>query len=265
MLIKAELRKLLVLARSYYVEYIADHFFFVIGFLVMAGLFDVATDGAFRGRAQFSSLLGYLVWRVAASVIRELAENVARDGTWGILEQVWLTGAGFFQVITARLAAIILFLTLRVIIIALFIIPILRIPVDVPWSAWPAALVFYLMTLLSPFGVALAMIGLQLVYKNISALAFPLATVLLFLTGALVPLSPTATPWIYALSRFLPISSGIDLLRLLLIQEKPLLGVLASPLMPELLLNTTVYLGAGLLIFRWGQKKVLEEGTLAHY
>lgn len=265
MLVQAEIRKLFILARSYYVEYIADHFFFVIGFLVMAGLFNVATDGAFSGRAQLTSLIGYLVWRVAASVIRDLTNNVARDGTWGILEQIWLTGTDFSQILIARFVAIILFLTLRVLLIALFIVPILRIPLDIRLSAWPAVVLFYLLTFLGPFGLALAMIGLQLVYKNVSALAFPLATVLLFLTGALVPLSPTATPWIYAFSRFLPIASGVDLLRAIMIEHSPLIEVLASATFYEFALNTVIYLGCGIVIYRWAEKRVLIDGSLAHY
>ena len=265
MIISAEIRKLIVLARSYAVEYIADHFFFVIGFLVMAGLFNMATDGAFRGTAQLTSLIGYLTWRVAASVIRDLTDSVSVDAEFGILEQIWLTGHGFSQIVFGRFVAIIFFLTLRVLVIALFIIPILGIPLDVSLSAVPLTLLFYLLTFASPLGLALIMIGLQLVYKNVNALTYPLATVLLFLTGALVPLSPTATPWVYTLSRFLPISSGVDLLRAVLVEQASFMALVTRPLFYELLLNSAVYLICGLLVFQWAERKVLQDGTLMHY
>lgn len=262
-LVRTELRRLLLLGKSYTVSHIADHFFFVIGFLIMAGLFNIATDGAYTGKAQLSSLIGYLIWRVAAGIIRGIVESVANDAQWGTLEQIWLSGSRPISVILARDVALVIFFTVRVLIIALFIVPILQIPIRFPLHTLPGATLLYLLTLISPFGVALILTGLQLVYKNVEALAFPLATILLFLTGALSPLD--GIPTLYTLSRFLPIAIGVDLLRDLLVDGTSFSTVVLQPAFLGLLLNSAIYLGAGWLVISWARGKVLAQGSLAHY
>ena len=262
-LMQIEFRKLILLGKSYFVQYIADHFFFVIGFLIMTGLFNVATDGAYTDKAQLSSLLGYLIWRVAAGIIRGIVGVMSADAQWGTLEQIWLTGSHPLSILFARVSSLVVFFTIRVFIIAIFIIPILQIPVRFPFHVFPGAILLYLLTLVSPFGVSLVLTGLQLVYKNVNALAFPLATILLFLTGALAPLNNI--PTLYTMSRFLPISIGVDLLRDLLVEGESFYFIISQPAFLGLLLNSAIYLGIGLFIINWANKKVLSHGSLAHY
>lgn len=262
-LARTELRRLLLLGKSYIVAHVADHFFFVIGFLIMTGLFNVATDGAYTAEAQLGSLIGYLAWRVSAGIMRGIAESVSRDAQWGTLEQIWLSGSRPISVILARAIALLLFYTVRIFIIALFIVPVLQIPIHIPLYALPGATLLYLLTLMGPLGVALILTGLQLVYKNIEALAFPLATIILFLTGALVPLD--GVPILYTLSRFLPIAIGVDLLRHSLVEGIPFSTIMFQPAFLALLLNSAIYLAAGWFVIGWAKEKVLAQGSLAHY
>ncbi|MCA9920675.1 MAG: hypothetical protein KC445_22135, partial [Anaerolineales bacterium] len=64
-LIIAEWQKQWRIARSYWVTLLADQLFFILGFLIVAGLFDLISEGNFDGRARLSALIGYLTWRVA--------------------------------------------------------------------------------------------------------------------------------------------------------------------------------------------------------
>jgi ABC-2 type transport system permease protein len=262
-LVQVELRRQMLLARSYIVSHTADHFFFVIGFLILAGLFNMATDGAYRGGAPLISLIGYVTWRVAAAILRDLVRAFAHDAQWGTLEQIWLTGSHPVSVILARAVALVLFYTVRILLIALFIIVILQIPIHFPLHILPGAALLYLLTLAAPLGLALILIGMQLVFKNVEALAFPLATILLFLTGALSPLADI--PVLYTVSRFLPIAIGVDLLRELLVHGLPLRAVVFQPAFLALLLNSAIYLALGGLVMNWARTKVLAHGSLAHY
>ncbi len=262
-LVRTELRKQLLLGKSYLVAYTADHFFFVIGFLIMVGLFDIATDGAYTGQAQLSSLIGYLTWRAAAGIMLGIVESLSSDAQWGTLEQIWLSGSRPINIILARAVALTIFFTARIFVIALFIAPILQIAFHLPLYTLPGVTVLYLLTLISPFGLALVLTGLQLVYKNIEALTFPLGTILLFLTGALSPLD--GIPVLYTISRFLPIAIGVDLLRDLLVEGMPLSAIVFQPAFLGLLLNSAIYLGAGWFVICWAKGKVLAEGSLAHY
>src|SRR5690606_19261742 len=129
--------------------------------------------------------------------------------------------------------------------------------------ALPGVIFVYLVTMLSPFGVALILAGLQLVYKRVEALAFPLATILLFLTGALSPLD--STPSLFLLSRYLPIGIGVDLLRDLVVEGMPFSTLVRQPAFLGLFVNSAVYLSVGWFVMAWANRKVLEHGSLAHY
>jgi ABC-2 type transport system permease protein len=209
-----------------------------------------------------ASLIGYLVWRVAAGLMAELSDSVADDAQWGTLEQVWLSGLPA-AILFARSGVLILYYTVRSLIMGAIILLVLRIPLTFTLADMPGAVLIYLLTLVSPFGLALVLSGLHLAFKNVNAITQPLATVLLFLTGAVVPL--TGLPVLYLVSRFLPLSIGVELLRDLLVENVAFTSILVSWSFVALLINSGLYLGAGLLTLHWARQKALDDGSLAHY
>lgn len=92
-MIRIEVRREWLLSKSYWIELVADQLFFILGFLVLTGLFEVATRGQYAGAAQMAALIGYLVWRVAGGCMDDVTHSVEEDAQWGTLEQVWLSGA----------------------------------------------------------------------------------------------------------------------------------------------------------------------------
>ena len=119
------------------------------------------------------------------------------------------------------------------------------------------------MTLISAFGLAYLLTGLHLVYKNVASITMPLATALLFLTGAIVPLA--GLPVFFTVSRFLPLAIGIDLLREIVVNDVPLMTAVTTPAFIGLLLNSAAYLAFGLLTLHWATRKARINGVLAHY
>ena len=259
MLFWIELRKLVKIAQSYVVEVVADQLFFITGFLILTGIFELATAGSYEKSAQLSSLIGYLTWRVAGGVMMEIVDSLAEDAQWGTLEQVWLSGRDYGLLLLTRGAVAILYYTVRVLVMAVVILLLLRIPVSFVWGAG----IIYLLTLSSMLGLALIIASLHLVYKNVEAIAYPLATMLLFLTGALS--SVEGIPLLFEVSRVLPLSLGIDLLREMVVGERPFVEVVGTAGFAGLLLNTAVYMGCGWLAFRWAKQRTLVDGSLAHY
>lgn len=164
------------------------------------------------------------------------------------------------RLLFARNVALVIYYTLRVLFIGGVIMLLLRMPLP---ALSPGAILVYLLVFVSPFGLALTIAGLHLVYKNVDAITYPLTTILLFLTGALAPLDNV--PALYALSRFLPLSAGVDVLREMLVQRETMLSVVAAPAFSQLLLNSAIYLAIGLLVFNWAHKRALADGSLAHY
>lgn len=262
-LIRIEVRREWLLSKSYWLELVADQLFFILGFLILTGLFEVATGGEYAGTAQMAALIGYLVWRVAGGCMADVTRSVETDAQWGTLEQVWLSGAELGRVLLARGISFIFYYSLRVLVLATIIGLVLRLPLTFTAADLPGAMLLYSLTLISPLGLAFLLSGLHLAFKNVSAITQPLATILLFLTGALTPLD--GIPVLYALSRVLPLSIGIDLLRDLLVEGTSLHDILASGPFVALLINSALYLGAGLLVLLWARQKVLSDGSLAHY
>ena len=258
-LIQAEVRKLIQIERSYWVSLLADQLFFILGFLIVTGVFDLVTDGNFDRWARLSTLIGYLTWRVAGGCMVETAVSVADDAQFGTLEQVWLSGESVSVILFARSCTFILYYTIRVILMALIIMPLLRIPVII----MPGSIVIYLLTIGSAFGLAFAITGLHLITKNVESITMPLATALLFFSGALSSLE--GIPILYEVSRFLPLSIGIDLLRTMLVEGTPFWQIAAGSEFYSLVANTAVYLIIGLFALKWAGNRAREAGTLGHY
>ncbi|KAA3663572.1 MAG: hypothetical protein DWQ04_10110 [Chloroflexi bacterium] len=258
-LIQAEITKLIRIERSYWVSLLADQLFFVLGFLIVTGVFDLVTDGNFDRWARLSALIGYLTWRVAGGCMAETAVSVADDAQFGTLEQVWMSGESVSLILFARSCTFILYYTLRVILMALIIMPLLRIPVII----MPGSIVIYLLTVGSAFGLAFAITGLHLITKNVESITMPLATALLFFSGALSSLE--GIPILYQASRFLPLSIGIDLLRKMLVEGADFWQIAVSSDFYSLVVNTAVYLIIGLFILKWAGNKARHAGTLGHY
>ena len=259
MLISAEFRKQARLARAYWPNIAANQLLYIFIFFLLSGLANVLTGGQFDRQSQLAFLIGYLVWRVGTGAMEEMVLSIASDAQWGTLEQVWSSGASLPVLLLARTINYVIFFTLRAIVIAAIIFPFLR--YEIPFA--PAALLVYALTLIGTVGIAYLLIGLHLIYKNVHFLANFFAFLLFFLTGVLTPLDNV--PTLYAISRLLPLSAGVDMLRSMLVDGQSLVMVLNSADFWMLLLISAIYLGIGLATLRYARKRSLQAGSLAHY
>jgi ABC-2 type transport system permease protein len=208
-------------------------------------------------------MIGWLTWRVAAGCMADTANAITLDAQTGTLEHIWLSSSSPALILLARSLALIVYYSLRVLLMAIFIVLVLRLPISTDAGSWIGAILIYLLTLTGAFGLVFVIAGLHLMYKNVSAITYALATSLLFLTGGIV--SFVGIPLLHTFSRFLPLSAGIDLLRDLLVVGQPLRVIVFSPDFWVLLANTAVYLALGWLTLNWAQRRALLDGSLAHY
>lgn len=258
-----EVRRVFQTAWSYRFNLLADQFFFIIGFLLVTGVFELATNGRFTPAAALASMIGWLVWRAAGGCMRDVSGSIAEDAQMGTLEQIWLSGSHPASILLARCGALVVYYSGRVLIMAAIIMPLLGLAFNTDRGAWLLAPIVYTLTLVGVFGLVFVIAGLHLVYKNVEAITYAVATTLLFLTGAIVSFEGLHN--IFVLSRLLPLSIGLDLLRDLLINHRSAYYTLLSANFIGLVLNTTCYFLIGLLVLNWAQKKALIDGSLAHY
>ncbi len=258
-LIQAEFRKTTFLLRSYGVQLVADQVFLIFTFLLVTGILELVTSGNYSKDEQLASLTGFLIWRVAAGIMADVTTSVANDAQWGTLEQLHLGKSHLWMILAARGVTQLFYYSLRVLLVAVIMILFLGLPIRFT----PGSLVIYGLTCVSPFGLTLALVGLHLVYKNISTLIGAFATILLFLTGCMSPLQ--GIPVLFEVSRFLPLSIGVDLFRQMVVDEQSLVAVVSSVEFLGLLVNSFVYLLVGILVLNWARKKAFAAGSLAHY
>ena len=259
LLVQAEFRRIYFTLKSYFVQLIADQVLFILIFLFVTGAFTVVTDGNYGHSEQLASLAGFLIWRVGAGIAENSSRSIATDARWGTLEQVYLGRSSIGTILVARAIVYLVYYTIRVLIMAAIILFLLQIPI--PFAR--GGLLVYLLTFVSMFGLTLILVGFQLVYKNIDAMAYTLSTIMLFLTGALS--SMKGVPILFEVSRFLPLSIGIDLYRDMLVDGVGLTAVVNSPQFLWLLLNSAFYLAIGIIVLHWAHNRVLQDGSLAHY
>lgn len=255
-LLGAELRWEWGRARAYKLEYVSDLLLFGLGFLLLSGLFDIVAGGEYSPTQRGVALLGYLTWRVADGAMLGTVNRTANDSGWGTLEQIWLGPVAPQWIFATRSVTLFVTVLLRALLVALVILPF----VDVK-LAWPPVLLpIFLLTQLGAFGVAYALVGFHLVSKSVASLTLAISTSLLFLTGALAPLEGAAG--LQSVALLLPLGPGMQMMRTAVLEGASALTALDFVWLG---VHTGIYVGVGLLVFRWGQRRARVLGQLAHY
>lgn len=114
------------------------------------------------------------------------------------------------------------------------------------------------------FGFTLMLSGFGLVFKQIEALADLLQNALLFLTGALLPISHFPA-WLAIIAQTLPTTQGIIVLRSVMLDGRSLAAVWADGSLLLLLVHSTLYVVVGWLIFKWCERTAKRQATLSQY
>jgi ABC-2 type transport system permease protein len=256
-LLGAEFRRTLHLARTYWLEYIADFVLYFAGFLLLIVVFNAASPN-FGSQGILSSLIGYITWKVCASSFQNVANIADEEARTGTLEQIFLSGSSALQVFLARSLGIFLNQALRGLLLGLILGAVLG-ALTAPTFL---ALAIFLLTFLGALGLGLGMAGLILVYKRMGGFLTLIWQMLVFFSGALAPLPGALLGW---LSSLLPLSWGIAALRASMVNGEAASDLWRSGLLPGLLLNTAAYLTLGVFLFIWGERRARRLGVLGHY
>jgi ABC-type polysaccharide/polyol phosphate export permease len=253
----AELRRTLQLARSYWLEYIANFVLFTFGFLLLLVAFHVASD-SYGPDGYMSSLIGYVTWIICATIIEAIAEVVSNESRTGTLEQLFSAGLRPVAVLASRTVGFLLDYGIRGLLLGTVAAAILGILRPIP----PFAAVVFVLTAIGACGLGFALAGLALTYRPIGGLVNPLWQMLVFFTGALAPLT---LPGLVLVSKALPLTWGIATLRAIILEDATTAVLWQRGELIGLILNTAFYIVLGAALFAWGQRKARVLGTLGHY
>ena len=256
-LIGAELRRTFRLIRSYWLEYISDFFTYVVGFLLLMAVFWSASDN-FGVTGYLAALIGYVTWKMCASVMLDVALTPVEEAQTGTLEQLLLSKISPGWVFLSRTVGFIFENGLRSFFLGLFLAFVGKVLQPVSFLA----LVVFILTLGGAIGLGFALAGVGLIFKQTSRLPTLLWQMLVFFTGALAPIRQ---PVLLGISKLLPLTWGITALRAIYVENASFNSLWESGMMAGLFINTAIYILLGVFLFVWGQKQARSLGTLAHY
>ena len=256
--IGAEVRRSLFLARSYWIDYIADLILYTLGFLLLMAVYSVAAGDAFEKRLILNTLIGYITWKVAASTMFAIAQTAVEENKTGTLEQLLITGQNPGFLILRRGLTEFLDYGIRGLILGGVLAAILGLFQPIRFSV----LVFFFLSVMGAFGLGFILSGLVLVFKRISGVLNLTWQMLVFFTGALAPIPESV---LGAFSKLLPLTWGINAMRASLVDSASLDVLWADGTIPGLLINTGAYILIGAVVFRWGYNRARSLGTLGQY
>lgn len=256
-LLGAEFQRTVRLACSYWLEYASDLLLYTLGFLLLVAVFRAASVN-YGPQGYLITLIGYTTWKICASILVDIARVASEEANTGTLEQLFLSGMSPGMVFTGRSLGILVNHGIRGLVLAIVLAAILGILRPVPFTA---VFVFGL-TVVGAGGLGFALAGLALVYKRIGGALQLLWQMLAFFTGALAPIPNL---FLGAISKALPLTWGIAGLRAVIIYGATLSVLWHNGILTGLLINTTLYVVSGIILFNWGQRRARQLGVLAHY
>jgi ABC-2 type transport system permease protein len=218
------------------------------------------------GNAQFSperlppSLLGFIVYHYASVAISNMAYNLRAEAYQGTLEQWYMSPAPSSIVQIGRTLSTFILTTLTIIPAAMLLMWAFDIRFLWRWEVVP----IFIIVLLGIYGFGFVVGGAALIFKQVESLANMMQNLLIFLNGAFLPVDQFPE-WLKSLALTLPTTQGIIVLRRILLDNEPLSVLWVDRSLLWLIIHSSLYLGAGLIIFAAAERVAKRRGLLGQY
>jgi ABC-2 type transport system permease protein len=206
------------------------------------------------------TMVGFMVWFYAFGAISNISLSLMSEAKIGTLEQVYMSPSPIELILFGRIFASFLTTSISAMVLAACFYFLLGVYLTL---AWDSILVF-IITIAGVFGFGFMLGGLTLAYKRVSAFGNIIQNMLLFMNGTLLPVD-RFPEWMIWISKTLPTTQGIVVLRTIMIEDATLYSCLMDGSLIELILHSSAYLFAGWVIFRWGERFAMRKGTLGQY
>jgi ABC-2 type transport system permease protein len=231
--------------------------------IILVGLQKVATDHGvtFGSTAISASIIGFLVWRLCMSVLTAMPQMIEQEARVGVVENLVLATRAsvvtlfIFRAIARSLRSLLETTLLGIVLIVLF-------GVSLPLSVTAVLVIF--LTLAGTLGAGFLLSGAALVFKRVSSFTSIVTILALFISGAAVPLNALGVVFT-TLKLGFPTTWGIDILRGVVLSGNDLSTLIANGSLFGLLLQSSVLILAGLLVFNQAFNHAKRAGQLGTY
>jgi ABC-type polysaccharide/polyol phosphate export permease len=263
-------RKELLIMLRYPVELVASfaQIFLVVIVLTLAGLMftkgGLSAAGSGSSRTAGLVVYGFILFMFLSDTLWGIGYNVRREQKQGTLEQLYLSPASKFLTLLSRIMVTLVWTGSLCVLSALVMTSMIG---KLPFENLPLGLFVLVMALSGTFGVGFAFAALTLRVREAGQTLANLAQFAFMLLCA--PFFPfSALPeWMIAITRFIPLSYGVDAFRSTLMGFPPGYPELA-PIETELLIVTLFGLLMPLLgfwLYRQEENRARARGSLSEY
>jgi len=252
-----EIRKGLLIGWAYKANQLIS--FLTLGFIFVVIVFFM-TGGTLDPVRIAPAIIGYLTWMYVVAVLGDLAFGLRAEMSAGTLEQLAMSPAPVGLLLTARVIVNIIVTTIEVILMAILVLVIFDIHIN--WSI--DVLPILLLTLVGVLGFGFMIAGVVLIFKQIESFINLFNNLLAFLNGTFLPVS--AMPgWLAAIAMAIPSTSGIIVIRKLMLDGKSLTDTWRDGSLVGLAINSVCYLLIGWIIFVVCERVAKRRGSLGQY
>ncbi len=236
----------------------------VIGLLTLGFIFFIVVffvgGGQLEPDALASSLIGYLAWMYVALTISDLSYGLGSEISAGTLEQMAMSPMPLALILIGRVLTTLIVTTIQVIVMAgtwLLLLGV-RLPIN------GKGILVLVVMLVGVLGFGFLIAGVTLIFKQIAALANLMNNALAFLNGAFLPISALPA-WLSTISRTLPSTQGIIVLRRVTLEGQSLMQVWQDHSLIWLIFHSLIYFTIGWLAFAYCESTAKKQGTLGQY
>ena len=263
-------RKELLIMLRYPVELIASfaQIFVIVTVLTLAGLMfskgGVSAGDAGSSRTAGLVVYGFILFMFLSDTLWGIGYNVRREQKQGTLEQLYLSPASKFLTLLSRILVTLVWTGSLCVLSAVVMTSMIG---RLPFENLPLGLFILVLALSGTFGVGFAFAAVTLRVReagqtlaNLSQFAFMLLCAPFFPFSAL-------PGWMVTVTRFIPLSYGVDLFRSTLMGYPPDFPELA-PIKTELLIVTAFGLlmpMLGFWLYRQEEHRARARGSLSEY
>ncbi len=229
-------------------------------FMIFLGISFFMGYGEFNTNTMASSLMGFIFWTYAIFAIGNMSFALREEQQQGTIEQMSMGVTPFGILLFGRTLASLIWTTLVVLIGGGAIT--LGFGLDLGLNS--RVVPIFLLSILGLYGLGYLVAGATLLFKNILSFTNLIQNILLFLNGAIVPVTFYPT-WLANVTRVLPTTLGIETMRLVTLEHRTLGEVWRNGPLPLLLLHSVLWLAVGLGLFLWADREARRRGLMGQF
>lgn len=233
----------------------------VVGlFMVFLGINFFIGSGTFNSEDLAFTLVGFCVWTYSISAISNMSYALREEQQQGTIEQMFMSSTPFAALLFGRTLSNFVSTTAVILLGGGTITLAFGLDLGLNWRLVPVVG----LTMFGLYGLGFVVAGLTMLFKNILSFANLIQNVLLFLNGAIVPV--TAFPgWMTTATRALPSTLSIEVARMVTLDDLTLAATWADGLLPLLVLHSLIWFVLGLSLYLMAERIARRKGLLGQF